>query len=102
MADDPYTVLGVPHGATDDQIRKAYLKLVKELHPDVNPAKSAEERFKKVTAAHEILGDPERRRQFDSGEIAPGKTWKYTAKKPGKFPYVCTLHPTMKGTLVVE
>ena len=69
MADDPYTVLGVPHGATDDQIRKAYLKLVKELHPDVNPAKSAEERFKKVTAAHEILGDPERRRQFDSGEI---------------------------------
>src|SRR5690349_9885792 len=69
MADDPYTVLGVPHGATDDQIRKAYLKLVKELHPDVNPAKSAEERFKKVTAAHEILGDPERRRQFDAGEI---------------------------------
>ena len=41
-------------------------------------------------------------REFDSGEIAPGKTWKYTAKKPGKFPYVCTLHPTMKGTLVVE
>jgi DnaJ-class molecular chaperone len=72
MAYDPYTVLGVPHGATDDQIRKAYLKLVKELHPDVNPAKTAEERFKKVTAAHEILGDPERRRQFDAGEIDAG------------------------------
>ncbi|HYD15144.1 MAG TPA: DnaJ C-terminal domain-containing protein [Hyphomicrobium sp.] len=69
MADDPYEILGVPHGATDDQVRKAYLKLVKELHPDVNPSKAAEERFKKVTAAHEILGDPERRRQFDSGEI---------------------------------
>lgn len=69
MADDPYSVLGVPRGATDDQIRKAYLKLVKELHPDVNPSKAAEERFKKVTGAHDILGDPERRRQFDTGEI---------------------------------
>jgi DnaJ-class molecular chaperone len=69
MADDPYEILGVPHTATDEQIRKAYLKLVKELHPDVNPSKTAEERFKKVTAAHDILGDPERRRQFDHGEI---------------------------------
>lgn len=69
MADDPYEVLGVPRSATDDQIRKAYLKLVKELHPDVNPSKDAEERFKKVTAAHDILGDADRRRQFDAGEI---------------------------------
>ncbi len=69
MADDPYEILGVPRSATDDQIRRAYLKLVKELHPDVNPAKSAEERFKKVTAAHDILGDPPRRRQYDMGEI---------------------------------
>ncbi len=56
-------------GSSDEDVRRAYLKLVKELHPDVNPAKSAEERFKKVTAAHDILGDPERRRQFDRGEI---------------------------------
>lgn len=84
MADDPYTVLGVPHGATDDQIRKAYLKLVKELHPDVNPAKTAEERFKKVTAAHEILGDPERRRQFDTGEIdATGEPRRQTWRPQG-------------------
>jgi DnaJ-class molecular chaperone len=69
MADDPYEILGVPRAATDDQIRKAYLKLVKELHPDVNPSKTAEERFKKVTAAHDIVGDPERRRQYDMGEI---------------------------------
>ncbi|HML44154.1 MAG TPA: DnaJ domain-containing protein, partial [Hyphomicrobium zavarzinii] len=67
MADDPYEILGVPRGATDDQIRRAYLKLVKELHPDVNPSKTAEERFKKVTAAHDIVGDPDRRRQFDAG-----------------------------------
>ena len=70
MADDPYEILGVPHTATDEQIRKAYLKLVKELHPDVNPYKTAEERFKKVTAAHDILGDPERRRQEPAGEAA--------------------------------
>jgi len=69
MADDPYEILGVPRQATEDQIRKAYLKLVKELHPDVNPSKAAEERFKKVTAAHDIIGDPERRRQYDGGEI---------------------------------
>lgn len=80
MADDPYEILGVPRSATDEEIRRAYLKLVKELHPDVNPAKAAEERFKKVTAAHDILGDPERRRQYDAGEIdasgEPRRTWR--------------------------
>lgn len=79
MADDPYSVLGVARGASDDDIRKAYLKLVKELHPDVNPSRSAEERFKKVTAAHEILGDTEKRRQFDRGEIdASGEPRRYS------------------------
>jgi plastocyanin len=39
---------------------------------------------------------------FDSGELAVNQTWKYTVSKPGKFPYICTLHPTMKATLVVE
>jgi plastocyanin len=39
---------------------------------------------------------------FDSKEIAPSGTWKFTAKKKGSFPYICTLHPTMKGTLVVK
>ena len=41
-------------------------------------------------------------RSFDSREIAPGKSWKFVAKKRGKSPYVCALHPTMTGTLVVE
>ena len=41
-------------------------------------------------------------REFDSGEISPNKAWKYTAKQAGTFPYICTLHPTMKGTLVVK
>jgi DnaJ-class molecular chaperone len=71
MADDPYTVLGVPRTATEDEVRKAYRKLAKELHPDLNPDNraSAEERFKKVTGAYEIVGDAEKRKRFDRGEI---------------------------------
>jgi plastocyanin len=41
-------------------------------------------------------------KSFDSKEIAPGKSWRFTAKKSGTFPYVCTLHPSMKGTLIVK
>ncbi|MBX9590702.1 MAG: DnaJ domain-containing protein [Hyphomonadaceae bacterium] len=71
MAEDPYQVLGVPRSASEDDVRRAYRKLAKELHPDLNPANraSAEERFKKVSAAYEIVGDPEKRKQFDRGEI---------------------------------
>ncbi len=69
MTDDPYKVLGVARGAPDDEVRRAYLKLVKELHPDVNPSPKAEERFKKVTAAFDIVGDTDKRRQYDRGEI---------------------------------
>lgn len=79
MADDPYEVLGVPRGSSDEDIRRAYLKLVKQLHPDVNPSKTAEERFKKVTVAHELLGDPEMRAKFDRGEIdASGEPRRYS------------------------
>ena len=71
MAEDPYKVLGVARDAPDDEIRRVYRKLAKELHPDLNPANraSAEERFKKVSAAYEIVGDPEKRKQYDRGEI---------------------------------
>lgn len=69
MADDPYTVLGIERNANNDTIRKAYLKLVKALHPDVNPSPEAEARFKEISAAYDVIGDPERRAQFDRGEI---------------------------------
>src|SRR5215813_8923646 len=71
MVEDPYKVLGVPRTAADDEIRRAYRKLAKELHPDLNPANraSAEERFKKVSAAYGIVGDATKRGQYDRGEI---------------------------------
>jgi DnaJ-class molecular chaperone len=68
--DDPYKVLGVARDATADEIRKAYRKLAKAHHPDLNPGNAkAEDRFKAASAANEILSDPAKRRQFDRGEI---------------------------------
>jgi DnaJ-class molecular chaperone len=71
MAEDPYKVLGVARDAPDEEIRRTYRKLAKQLHPDLNPANraSAEEKFKKVSAAYDIIGDPEKRKQYDRGEI---------------------------------
>lgn len=64
---DHYEVLGVSRDASEEQIKKAYRKLARELHPDVNPADEAQERFKLVTHAYEVLSDPTARRQYDSG-----------------------------------
>ena len=70
MSDDPYAVLGVKREATQDEIRKAYRQLAKKLHPDLNPGdKAAEEKFKQVSVAYDLLGDPEKRARFDRGEI---------------------------------
>ncbi len=70
MADDLYKVLNVPRTASQDEIRKAYRKLAKELHPDLNPGdKAAEEKFKKVSSAFAILGDADKRGRYDRGEI---------------------------------
>ena len=63
-------MLGVKRDASADEIRKAYRKLAKEFHPDLNPGKpEAEARFKAVTAAYDILSDPEKRARYDRGEI---------------------------------
>ena len=67
---DPYEILGLGRDATPDQIRTAYRKLAKTSHPDLHPGdKAAEERFKEVSAANELLSDEEKRRQYDRGEI---------------------------------
>jgi DnaJ-class molecular chaperone len=67
---DPYAALGVSRSATADDIRRAYRTLAKELHPDVRPSdKSAEERFKRATAAFNLLSDPVTKGRFDRGEI---------------------------------
>ena len=70
MAGDPYKELGVSRGASADEIKKAFRKLAKDLHPDKNPGdKAAEDRFKRVTAAFDLLGDAEKRGKYDRGEI---------------------------------
>lgn len=66
MAKDLYEVLGVPRTASDKEIRSAYRKLARQYHPDVSPNdKTAEARFKEITAAHEVLGDAENRKKYD-------------------------------------
>ncbi|MDP4332896.1 molecular chaperone DnaJ [Curtobacterium sp. A7_M15] len=69
---DHYDVLGVQKDASDADIKKAYRRLARELHPDVNPSPEAAERFKDVTHAYDVLSDPEQRRRYDAGPQADG------------------------------
>src|SRR3954471_6936370 len=67
MATDYYAVLGLARGATDNEIKRAYRRLARDLHPDVNPEPGAKERFQEVNRAYQALTDPEKRRIVDRG-----------------------------------
>ena len=74
VANDYYGILGVRRDAGGDEIKKAYRRLARELHPDINPDPQHQERFKQVTQAYEVLSDPEKRQMYDLGAdpFAPG------------------------------
>jgi molecular chaperone DnaJ len=68
VADELYKTLGVSKKATDEEIKKAYRKLARKYHPDRNPGDTeAEEKFKEISAAHDVLSDPEKRKEYDAG-----------------------------------
>ena len=67
MAKDYFAILGVSKEATPEEIKRAYRKRARDLHPDVNPDPHAQEQFKEVSTAYEVLTDPEKRRIIDLG-----------------------------------
>lgn len=67
MATDYYAVLGVRRDAGPDEIKKAFRRLARELHPDVNPDPKTQERFKEINAAYEVLSDPQKKQVYDLG-----------------------------------
>lgn len=90
MTLDPYAALGISKGATAEEIKKAYRKIARSNHPDLNPDDpAAEARFKDAGRAHDLLRDPEQRRRFDAGEIdatgaekAPRRYYREEARRP--------------------
>ncbi|MFN0137179.1 MAG: DnaJ C-terminal domain-containing protein [Phycisphaerae bacterium] len=86
---DPYNILGVARGASADDIKRAYRKLAKQHHPDRNPGdESAERKFKEIQAAYEVVGDPERRTQYDRfGAGGPPPQYQQWGGAQGRSPF---------------
>ena len=82
---DYYKILGVERNASEKDIKRAYRKLARQFHPDVNPDdKRAEERFKEINEAHEVLGDPEKRTRYDQLGSS-WQQWQHMGRDPGQF-----------------
>jgi len=82
---DYYKILGVDRNAGEQEIKRAYRRLAREFHPDLNPNdKRAEEKFKEINEAHEVLTDPEKRARYDRLG-ASWRQWKSTGRDPGQF-----------------
>ena len=69
MAKDPYKLLGVSKDADEASIRSAYRKLAKKYHPDINSTAAAGDKFKEITAAYNLLSNPELKAQYDNGRV---------------------------------
>eukprot|EP00088_Acartia_fossae_P001625 TRINITY_DN10648_c0_g1_i5.p1 TRINITY_DN10648_c0_g1~~TRINITY_DN10648_c0_g1_i5.p1 ORF type:complete len:518 (-),score=115.90 TRINITY_DN10648_c0_g1_i5:117-1670(-) len=98
MAKDYYSILGVGKGATDDDIKKAYRKLALKFHPDKNKDEGAEEKFKEIGEAYEVLSDKEKRSVYDRGGAMPGVNGGHAGSGGGYGPTFSTrnhFHPTM-------
>ena len=96
---DYYSILGIEKTASQNEIQRAYRKLARKFHPDVNKKTGAEERFKEISEANQVLKDPEKRKRYDTygknweqGEFRPPPDWQTRYRQPGKKTQTRTFH----------
>lgn len=100
MGKDYYKILGVPKGASEEDLKKAYRKMALKYHPDKNKSPGAEEKFKEIAEAYDVLSDPKKREIFDKygeeglkGGVPGGGSSGFSGGQPGSFQYTFTGDP---------